>query len=302
MVTACITRCWLLTVLLLWGRCSVPAVQPTARATGDLKVSTLANGLRVASQETASPVASVGVYVDAGSRTEQRSEAGPSYLLQRLAFKSTQTRSSLRLTRDIEDAGLHVSALSSRDSLVYSGEGARSHVGDLVSILGESVMEPLLADWEVAMWQGITGAYDTPVIEGDANIALSEATHAAAYQDDTPLGHSSYVSSATLGNVSSNDLRAFITRNFAANKMVVSAAGVSHDELVSSVEQVFGSAPATAEGSAGSASYLGGYVRSAAPGPVAYYSISFEGASLADGAAGKSESRGELCHVRIVVF
>lgn len=153
---------------------SVPATQPTATALGPLEVTTLSNGLRVASQETCSPVASVGVYVDAGSRTEQRGEAGLSHLLQRLAFKSTQTRSHLRVVRDAEDAGLNLGALSSRDALAFSGEGLRSYLPELVGTLGESVMAPLLADWEVHAWQAAVDEYDSPIIESDANIALSE--------------------------------------------------------------------------------------------------------------------------------
>ena len=109
---------------------------------------------------------------------------------------------------------------------------------------------------------------------------MFQATHAAAFQDDTPLGHSAFASSARLGGVSSNDLRAFITRNFAADKMVVAATGVDHDEFVALAQQQFGGAPATSDGTAGAAAYVGGSVRFASPGPVAYYSIALEGPAV----------------------
>ena len=159
----------------------MPAVQPTSAALGALKVTSLDNGLRVATQENSSPLASVGVFVDAGSRREAAGEAGLSYLLQRLAFKSTQTRSHLRLVRDAEDAGVNLSAESCRDALVYQGQAQRSNVPELVDLLGESVMAPLLADWEVSAWKGKVAKYDAPIIESDPSVALTEVRCARAH-------------------------------------------------------------------------------------------------------------------------
>ena len=50
-------------------------------------VSTLDNGLRVASEEWDTPTASVGVYLDVGSRFETDSNNGVSHFLEHVAFK-----------------------------------------------------------------------------------------------------------------------------------------------------------------------------------------------------------------------
>lgn len=50
-------------------------------------ITSLPNGLKVASEEAPGHFASVGVYIDAGSRYENNQNAGSSHLIDRLAFK-----------------------------------------------------------------------------------------------------------------------------------------------------------------------------------------------------------------------
>ena len=78
--------------------------------------------MRVVSGNAESPVATVGVYVDAGSRYEDDSTSGwrgivkhqltrfvclpgSFLLLQHMATKSTQTRTDFRVSRDYQKAG-----------------------------------------------------------------------------------------------------------------------------------------------------------------------------------------------------
>lgn len=51
------------------------------------KVSTLSNGIRVASEETPGHFCGIGVYVDAGSRYEWAGDSGSTHMIDRLAWK-----------------------------------------------------------------------------------------------------------------------------------------------------------------------------------------------------------------------
>ena len=55
----------------------------------------------------------MGIYAKAGSRYDTL--PGVSSALQHLAFGSTQSRSSIKLARDLEDAGASVAAMSGRE-------------------------------------------------------------------------------------------------------------------------------------------------------------------------------------------
>lgn len=64
-------------------------------STGLSKVTTLPNGVRVASENTPGHFSAVGVYVDAGSRYESAATRGVSHILDRLAFKVNGTKEFL---------------------------------------------------------------------------------------------------------------------------------------------------------------------------------------------------------------
>lgn len=51
------------------------------------KVTTLSNGMRVASENLEGETATVGVWIDAGSRYEDESNNGTAHFLEHMAFK-----------------------------------------------------------------------------------------------------------------------------------------------------------------------------------------------------------------------
>ena len=74
-------------------------VQEYSKAsTGLCKVTTLPNGIRVASENTPGHFSAVGVYVDAGSRYETATTRGVSNILDRLAFKVSKKESLMWLS------------------------------------------------------------------------------------------------------------------------------------------------------------------------------------------------------------
>ena len=69
-----------------------PRLLSTATATSrapPLRVTTLDNGVRVASDPTPGHFVAAGVYVDAGSRYESPSTTGAAHMTDRLAFKAS---------------------------------------------------------------------------------------------------------------------------------------------------------------------------------------------------------------------
>merc|ERR1711976_434592 len=59
----------------------------------ETRVTTLSNGLRIASEDSGIPTATVGVWIDAGSRYETEENNGVAHFLEHMAFKGTAKRS-----------------------------------------------------------------------------------------------------------------------------------------------------------------------------------------------------------------
>lgn len=51
------------------------------------RVTTLDNGIRVASEDSGAPTATVGIWIDAGSRHESDANNGVAHFLEHMAFK-----------------------------------------------------------------------------------------------------------------------------------------------------------------------------------------------------------------------
>ena len=75
-----------------------PSLQPVGDKPKPVtQMTTLKNGVRVVSEEVYGPAATLGVFVDAGSRYETDATSGTTHLMESMAFKSSQARSHLRL-------------------------------------------------------------------------------------------------------------------------------------------------------------------------------------------------------------
>jgi predicted Zn-dependent peptidase len=81
------------------------------------EVSTLSNGLRVATQSMPHlETVSLGLWVAVGARHESEREHGISHFLEHMAFKGTQHRSARQIAEEIESVGGELNAATSLES------------------------------------------------------------------------------------------------------------------------------------------------------------------------------------------
>ena len=80
----------------------------------DIRETRLASGLRVVSDPMATvESASLGVWVDAGTRHETPDVNGISHLLEHMAFKGTTRRTARDIAEEMDAVGGHLNAYSS---------------------------------------------------------------------------------------------------------------------------------------------------------------------------------------------
>ena len=88
------------------------------------EVSKTSNGVRVASETAYGETATVGVWIDAGSRYETDKNNGAAHFLEHMAFKGTPTRTQKQLEVEIENMGAHLNAYTSREqvNIIFSAQ------------------------------------------------------------------------------------------------------------------------------------------------------------------------------------
>ncbi|KAI9796997.1 MAG: hypothetical protein M1825_006276 [Sarcosagium campestre] len=202
------------------------------------QISTLPNGLRVATEALPGHFSGIGVYIDAGSRFEDDGLRGVSHIVDRLAFKSTSSRTSDQMLEAIEFLGGNIQCASSRESLMYQSATFNAAVPTTVELLADTIRNPLVTEEEVQE-QLQTAEYEIGEIWSKPELILPELVHTAAYKDNT-LGNPLLCPQERLGEIDRLVIQRYRENFFRPERMVVAFAGVAHEEAKMLTNRYFG--------------------------------------------------------------
>ncbi|MCM2294483.1 insulinase family protein [Allorhizobium sp. BGMRC 0089] len=224
----------------------------------------LASGLTVVT-ETMPHLESValGVWVKSGSRDETGDEHGIAHLLEHMAFKGTKRRSARQIAEEIENVGGELNAATSTETTSYYARVLKENVPLAVDMLADILTESVFDDEELirekhVILQEIGASVDTP------DDVVFDRFAETAFRNQT-LGRSILGTPETVESFSSDQIRAYMARNYTTERMFVVAAGaVDHDAFVREVETRFAGlarGAATVAPSVAPAIYTGGDAR-----------------------------------------
>ncbi|KAF2188968.1 hypothetical protein K469DRAFT_563996 [Zopfia rhizophila CBS 207.26] len=202
------------------------------------KITTLPNGIRVATEALPGHFSGIGVYVDAGSRYENDALRGVSHIIDRLAFKSTKSTTGDQMIEKLESLGGNIQCASSRESLMYQSATFNSAVPTTVGLLAETIRDPLITEDEVQQ-QLETADYEIGEIWSKPELILPELVHMAAYNNNT-LGNPLLCPKERLPMINRAVVEAYRKEFYKPERMVIAFAGVNHDEAVRLTGQYFG--------------------------------------------------------------
>jgi processing peptidase subunit alpha len=197
---------------------NLPPALPEEVKPSQTKITTLGNGLRIASENVAGPTSTIGIFIDSGSRNESPFCTGASHLLERMAFKSTANRSHFRLVREAEAIGGNVMANASRETMFYTGDAIKTFMPELVELLVDTVRNPLFNEWEVQAQLAKVKA-ETAESVNNPQVALYEALHSAGFIGG--LGQPLMAPESSLGRLNGGVLHDFVKENYTAERIVL---------------------------------------------------------------------------------
>lgn len=211
-------------------------------------MTTLANGLRVATEATpGAETATVGVWIDAGSRYEDATTNGTAHFLEHMAFKGTKTRTTASLEEEIENMGGHLNAYTSREQTTYYAKVFKQDVPKAVDILSDILQNSSLEKSQIERERGVI-LREMEEVEKDIEEVLFDHLHATAFQH-TSLGSTILGSEKCVRSVTQEDLKTYINTHYTASRMVIVGTGaVKHEELVAAAEKAFKNLPTSIKG------------------------------------------------------
>lgn len=203
------------------------------------ETSSLSNGFSVASETVpGSKTATVGVWVDSGSRAETKQNNGTAHFFEHLAFKGTKNRSQSELETQVENMGAQLHAYTSREQTVYYARCLSEDVDKVVEIISDIVQNPKLDESAIER-ERPTIIRESEEIEKQYEEYVFDHLHATAFQGE-PLGRTILGPIENIQSIQKSDLSKYLADNYRSDRMLlVGAGGVDHADLVSLGEKYF---------------------------------------------------------------
>jgi len=196
------------------------------------EVSTLPNGLRIVTDRMDGvATASIGVWIDAGSRDEPPEFDGVAHILEHMAFKGTERRSARAIAEEIENVGGGLNAYTSPEVTAYSARMLAGDVPLAIDILGDILQHSVFDAKEFERERGVVLQEIGEELDSPAEVAYN-LFQASAFPDQS-IGRSVLGSLDSVRNLERDAVAAYLREHYTAPRMVLSAAGaVDHATIL----------------------------------------------------------------------
>lgn len=226
-----------------------------------VEVTRLPSGLRIVSESRPQlQTVAVGMWVDIGARHEPLKLNGITHCLEHMLFKGTKRRSARDIAAEIEAVGGQMNAYTSRDNTTYYARVMKDDLPLAFDVLADIILNSQCDDHELTrekevILQEIGQALDTP------DDIVFDHLQDAAFRDQA-IGRSILGTAESVRSFSSADLRSYLTTNYTASNIVVSAVGnLEHKQLVALAEEKLADLKSGEASKATGARFTGGDIR-----------------------------------------
>ena len=201
----------------------------------------LPNGLRIVTEQvTGVPSVTVGIWVENGSRFEERPQGGISHFLEHLLFKGTDRRTAAQIAEEIDAVGGVLNAFTGKEYTCYYARVLSEHVSLATDLLADLFLHSRFDDEEIerertVVLQEISQLEDTP----DDYIHDLFNLH---YWPGHPLSFPICGTSDTVRSFHRQDFLDFLAARYRPDRLIVAAAGdIPHEAVEAWVTRDFSS-------------------------------------------------------------
>ncbi|XP_061195496.1 mitochondrial-processing peptidase subunit beta-like [Saccostrea echinata] len=222
-----------------WRAASTQAERKVKVNVPETVVSTLPNGMTVATESLGTPTCTVGLWIDVGSRYETAKNNGVAHFLEHMFFKGTGKRSRTQLELEVENMGAHLNAYTSRETTVFYAKCLSKDVEKAMDILSDIIQNSKLDEQDIERERDVI-LREMEEVETNMQEVIFDHLHATAYQG-TPLGRTILGPTQNIKSLKRQDLTNFIKTHYTPSRFVLAGAGgVEHQKLKDLGEKYFG--------------------------------------------------------------
>ncbi len=198
---------------------------------------TLDCGLRIITDTDATVrSASVGYFVNIGSRDEAPAEAGASHFLEHVLFKGTARRTSQEISSSIENLGGGINAYTTNEFTSFYAKVVDEDLPLAVDVLSDVITSAVVTNEEFETERNVV--FQEMAMRDDDPQDCAEEAFGTAFWSDHPLGVSILGTKESMNAITRDQIFSYYKSHYKPEAMVVSAAGnINHDHFVDLVKQ-----------------------------------------------------------------
>ena len=205
-----------------------------------VRKTTLDNGIRVLTEPIPQfSSATIGIWVENGSRFESPRQNGISHFLEHMLFKGTERRTAREVAEEIESLGGSLNAFTGREVTCYHAKVLSEHLPIAVDVLSDIFLHSTFPEEEIERERTVILAEISEV--EDAPDQYVQLLFDAKFWPGDPLSRPICGTAETVSGMVRNDFVSFVEQRYRPDRIVIAAAGgVDHDWLVAEVARRFG--------------------------------------------------------------
>ena len=184
--------------------------------------------------------ASIGLFVQAGSRYESDADGGTLHFIEHLLFKGTSRyETSREISETVESVGGIINASTDQELTIYWSKVPHSHLDTTIELLGDIIQNSKFRPSDIEKERGVileelAMSNDNP--DDRADILIDQVMW-----PDQPLGRDIGGTPQSVGSISRETLLSHFDRYYHASNAVLAIAGqFEHDTILNVVNKEFG--------------------------------------------------------------
>jgi predicted Zn-dependent peptidase len=201
----------------------------------------LGNGIKIISEQL-DHLGSValGIWVNVGSRDENKAENGVSHFIEHMTFRGTRNRSSLQIAKDLDAIGGLSNAFTGKENTCFHAKVLGKHVGLLSDILSDIFLNSIFDPDDLERERQVI-LQEISMVEDSPSDNIHELFNSLFWLDQ-PMGMSTLGTGETVSDIRKETMLKYIDQFYVPERILVAAAGnVDHQSMVAYFEPFFGS-------------------------------------------------------------
>jgi len=192
----------------------------------------LPNGLTIITEQMQHiRSASIGVWLQTGSRDEEAEWNGISHFIEHMVFKGTKHRTAEEIARQVDSIGGNMDAFTAKECICFNVKVLDEHVPTALDIVSDLVLNPVFDTADIARERGVI--MEEIKMDEDNPDYLVHEIFTQNFWKDHPLGKPILGTKETVKRFERGPILDAYTHRFSPDNIIVSAAGnLDHDHFV----------------------------------------------------------------------